>query len=77
MMCSALSRESPYYLQDLGTLYNRLSKILDHRAPLVTKTFIEKPLVSWYNDGGQVRGNSATSNIVTHIHLPHRRVASV
>ena len=76
-MGSALSRESTDYLKDLGTLYNRLSKILDHHAPLVTKKFIERPLVPWYNDGGQVRGKSATSNIVTHIHLPHRRVASV
>ena len=76
-MCSALSRESTDYLKDLGTLYNRLSKILDHHAPLVTKTFTEKSPVPWYNDGGQVRGKSATSNIVTHIHLPHRRVASV
>ena len=77
-MCSALSRDSTDYLKDLGTFYNRtLSKIVYHHAPLVTKTVTERPLVPWYNDGGQVRGNPATSNIVTHIHLPHRRVASV
>ena len=77
-MCSALSRDSTDYLKDLGTLYNRtLSKILDRHAPLVTKTFIERPLVPWYNDGSQVRGNPATSNIVTHIRLPHRRVVGI
>ena len=39
----------------LGTFYNRtLPKILYRHAPLVTKTFIERPLVPWYNDGGQV-----------------------
>ena len=70
-MCSALRRDSPDYLQDLGTLYNRtLSKILDRHTLLVTKTFRE-------TDGGQVRGNPATSDIVTHIRLPHRRVVGV
>ena len=62
IMCSALSRDSTDCLKDLGTLYNRtLSKILDPHALLVTKTFIERPLVPWQNDGGQVRGNPATS----------------
>ena len=51
-MFSALSRDSTDYLKDLGTLYNRtLSKILDHHAPLVTKTLKERPLVPWYNEG--------------------------
>ena len=78
MMCSALSRDSTDYRKDLGTLYNRtLPKILDHHAPLVTKTLIDRPLVPWYNDGGQVRDNSDTSNIVTHIRQPHRRVVGV
>ena len=78
IMCSALSRDSTDYPKDLGTLYNKtLSKILDRHALLVTKTFIERPLIPWYNDGGPVRGNPATSHIVTHIRLPHRRVGGV
>lgn len=77
-MCSAIGWDSIDYLKDLGTLYKRtLSKVLDRHAPLVAKTFIERPLVTWYNDGGQVRGYPATSNIVTHIHLPHGRVVGV
>ena len=78
MVCSALSLDSTDYIKDLGTLYNRiLSKIVDRHAPLVTKTFIERPLVLWYNDEGKVRGNPGTSNIVTHIHLLDSRVVSV
>ena len=57
------SRDSTDYVKDLGTLDNRtLSKIIDpHALQLVTKTFIERPLVPWSNDGGQVRGNPAAS----------------
>ena len=77
-MCSALSRDSIDCLKDLGTLYNRtLSKILDRHSPLVIKTFIERPLALWYNDGGKVRSDLATSNIVAHIRLPHSRVVRV
>ena len=78
MMRSALSRDSTDYRKDLGTLYNRtLPKILDHHAPLVTKTFVERTLVPWYNDGGQVRGNPPTLGLRLSLFRHHRRVVGV